>query len=291
MILVVGATGRLGGEITHRLARLGRPLRALVRTDRPDGLGDLPGLEMVLGDLKNKDSLARACDGVDMIISTANSTARGGDDTIDSVDRMGYRNLIDVAERSAVRRFTFISALGADRMSPMPLLRAKGETEEVLRNSTMSWTIVQPNLYMDLLVPMAVGIPALTGKTVTLVGEGRRRHSMVAMNDVASYVIAAIDKGPDKETLRVGGPEPVSWRDVVQAFERELGRSIKVASVPLGHKVPDLPDFVSELLTALETYDSRMETASLAARYSVSPTTLAEFVHAFVTTSSPARLS
>jgi NADH dehydrogenase len=254
-----------------------------VRTTEPDALADVPSLETVLGDLKDKASLIPACEGIEVIISTANSTARGGDDTIDSVDRIGYRNLIEVAEEAGVRRFIYLSSLGADRQSPMPLLRAKSETEQRLRSSAMSWRIVQPNLYMDLLVPMVVGIPALQGQSVTLIGEGRRRHSMVAIRDVAEYVSAAIDKGSERETLLIGGPEPVSLRDVVRAFEAELGRKIEIVSVPFGGKVPQLPDFASEVLTALETYDSPMEIASIATRYSVTPTSLSDFVHAFVT--------
>ncbi len=290
MILVVGATGRLGGEITRRLVGEGKRVRALVRSNQPDGLADLPGLETVLGDLKDKTSLVPACDGIEVIISTANSTARGGDDTIDSVDRIGYRNLIEVAEGAGIRRFIYLSSLGADRQSPMPLLRAKGETEERLRAGAMSWTIVQPNLYMDLLVPMVVGIPALQGRSVMLIGEGRRRHSMVAMDDVAAYVIAAIDKGIERETLLIGGPEPVSWRDVVHAFEIELGKDLEVVFLPFGEKIAELPDFASELLTALETYDSPMETAPIATRYSVTPTSLSDFVHAIVAKGSLADL-
>ena len=68
----------------------------------------------------------------------------------------------------------------------MPLLSAKGETEQRLRDSTMTWTVLQPNAFMDVYVPMVFAAPALAGAPVTIVGEGRRQHSLVALSDVAA---------------------------------------------------------------------------------------------------------
>lgn len=87
---------------------------------------------------------------------------------------------------------------------------------------------------MDLLPVAVVGVPALAGQSVTLVGEGRRLHSLVSMSDVAKYAVAVLDH-PDSagQTLTIGGPHPVSWLDVIAAFERELGCSITLARLPL----------------------------------------------------------
>jgi nucleoside-diphosphate-sugar epimerase len=96
----------------------------------------------------------------------------------------------------------------------------------------MTWTILQPNLYLDRLPMAVVGGPALAGQPVTLVGEGRRRHSMVAV-DVTAYAVAALQQQQAQgQTLVIGGPQPVSWRDVVDAFARELGNDIPVRTVP-----------------------------------------------------------
>ena len=132
------------------------------------------GAEAVRGDLKDANSLRAACAGADAVITTANSVGRAGDDTVESVDRHGNRNLVESADAAGVRRFLFISALGADTQSPMPFLRAKGETEKRIRDSSMDWTILEPNVFMDIWVPAVVGGPAPSGRPVTLVGEGRR---------------------------------------------------------------------------------------------------------------------
>lgn len=282
MILVVGATGQLGGLIARMLLERGRPVRALVR----GGAAGAPlpaGADPVAGDLKDAASLAAACRGVSAVVTTANAVARGGADSLDTVDRQGNRNLVDAAAAAGVRRFVFTSVLGASRESPMPLMQAKAETEDALRASSMDWTVLQPNLFMDTWVPAVVGGPALAGEPVTLVGEGRRRHSFVAARDVAAYAVAALDH-PESigRTVLIGGPQPLSWLDVVAAFEQALGRAVPVRSVPPGTAVAGLPDAVSGVLAAMETYDSPLDMTETSRTFGVPPSPLADFVQAFL---------
>ena len=283
MILVAGATGQLGGLIARSLLQNQKPVRILKRNGSyDDDLADV-GAETAIGDLKDKDSLRAACIGVDVVITTANSTARGGDDTIQTVDRDGNRNLIEAAAAEGVRRFIFMSVLGASPDHPLPLMRAKGETERRLRDTDMAWTVLQPNLFMDKLPIAVVGWPALAGQPVTLIGEGQRQHSLVAMRDVAAFAIAALDrKDAQGQTLPIGGPQAVSFRDVVATFQQELGRQIPVQTMPLGQPLPGIPTMISELLTTLETYDSPLDMTALAAAYRIIPTTLTNFVRSFI---------
>jgi uncharacterized protein YbjT (DUF2867 family) len=282
MILVVGATGQLGGLIARTLLEHGKPVRILVRGG--SSYDDLvaAGAEPVTGDLKDADSLPACCTGVEAIVSTANSAMRGGDDTVESVDRQGNRNLIDAAAAAGVHHFVFTSVFGASPDSPVPFMRAKGEAEQRLHDSGMSWTVLQPDAYMDTWFPTVVGGPALAGQPVTLVGEGRRRHSFVAMRDVAAYALAVLDHEAKGQTLLIGGPEPASWRDVIAAFNKELGREIPVHTVQPGQPVPGLPDVIAQLLAAMETYDSPIDSSNLASTYGVTPTTLTEFVRGFL---------
>ena len=292
MILVVGATGNLGGSIARALLAEGKEVRILVRPE--SSYADLvrDGAEPVTGDLKEPASLHAACAGVDAVVTTANAIGRGGEDTIESVDLHGNQHLIEAAEAEGVRRFVFTSVLGASRESPVPLIRAKAEAEQRLTESTMTWTILQPNLYMDTWLPMAVGGPALSGQPVTLVGEGRRRHSMVAMRDVVAYAVAALDRDEaDNQRLVIGGPEAISWRDAVAAFEHELGRELPVRTVRPGEPVPGMPEQVNGLFQMLETYDSPLDMDAMAVTYGVTPTELTDFVHAFVSTATGSRRS
>lgn len=284
MILVVGASGDLGGLVARTLLAQGRPVRILVR----DRLADddslvAGGAEAVTGDLKDPGTLRAACDGVEAIVTTANSIGRGGADTIESVDRVGNRNLVDAAAGANVGRFVFVSSLGADAQSPSPFLRAKGETEQHLRASAIAWTVLQPNVFMDILIPALVGYPALAGQPVTLVGEGRRRHSFIARSDVAAFAVAALGRqDAERRTLVVAGPDAVSWRDIVATFARELRRDVPIRTVAPGAPVPGFPEMAAQLLASLDSYDSPLDISELAGSYGVTPTTVTQFARDFI---------
>lgn len=279
MILVVGATGLLGGMITGRLLDQGKGVRALVRQPGDAQSLEARGVETVTGDLKDAASLERACQGVEIVITTANSAARGGDDNPQTVEDQGNRNLIDAARAAGVRHFVFISALGSDLNNPAPFLRGKAVAEQYLKESGVTYAILVPNLYMEIWFPNIVGGPVLAGHPVTLVGEGKRKHSMISVEDVASFAVAvAGNERAHNRILVLGGPQPVSWEDVIAVYERQLGRRIEVRFMPMGESLPGYPDFVSGFMNALETYDSVIEMNALAQEFGVAQVPLEESV-------------
>jgi len=283
MILVVGATGVLGGAIARLLLQRAEPVRVLARAGSPFEELVAAGAHPVLGDMKDPESLRTACGGVDTVVTTANSASRGGADTVDTVDRSGNRNLVEAATAAGVRRYMFISAAGADSASPDPFFQAKAETEQRVRDSGMSWTVLAPEPFMDVWIPAVVGSRVLAGQPVTIVGEGRRRHSLVAVRDVAAYAVAALaNPAADRQTLVVGGPEPITWRDVIGEFERSLGRTVPVRTVPPGEPVPGLPPPMTGLLAYLDSYESPIDMTDTAATFGVTGTSLARWVDDFL---------
>ena len=292
MILVVGATGVVGGMIARRLLEKDKEVRVLVRRDSPSsqliqqGLATSAeelikaGAQPVHGDLRDRASLDDAVDGVvETVITTANSAMRGGADNPQSVDLEGNRNLIEAARAAGVEHFIFVSLLGADVNNPSPFVQAKAQSESALRESGMEYTILAPAAFMEVWPAMVVGMPTLQGRSVTLVGEGRRRHSFVSNRDVAAFGVAAIDRPEARnQYLAIGGPEPLSWRDVVATYERVLGRSIPVEFVALGEPVPSLPDPMPALLAGMETYDSVVEMEETSSIFDTPLTRLETFV-------------
>jgi uncharacterized protein YbjT (DUF2867 family) len=291
MILVVGATGVVGGMIARRLLEKDKEVRVLVRRDSSSsqliqqGLATSAeelieaGAQPVHGDLRDRASLDAAVDGVETVITTANSAMRGGADNPQSVDLEGNRNLIEAARAAGVEHFIFVSLLGADVNNPAPFVQAKAQSESALRESGMEYTILAPTAFMEVWPAMVVGMPTLQGRSVTLVGEGRRRHSFVSNRDVAAFGVAAADRPETRnQYLAIGGPEPLSWRDVVATFERVLGRSISVEFVALGEPVPGLSDPMPALLAGMETYDSVVEMEETSSTFDVPLTSLETFV-------------
>jgi NADH dehydrogenase len=261
--------------IARTLLAQGKPVRILVREGSPYQDLAAAGAEPVVGDLKDRPSLDRACAGVDTVLTTANSAGRGGADTPESVEMEGNRNLIDAAKAAGVKHFIFVTALGADVNSPIPFMRGKAMTEQYLLASGMPYTILAPNIFLDVWAGAVIGGPLSQGQPVTLVGEGRRQHSFISAPDVAAFVAAAVDNPAAKNRyLPLGGPEPVSWRDVAASVERVVGRPIAVQSVMPGEPVPGMPEFMSGMLAFQDTYDSPIDMSETARIFGVRQETL-----------------
>ena len=171
MILVVGATGVVGGMIARRLLEEDKEVRVLVRRDSPSsqlvqhGLATSAeelieaGAQPVHGDLRDRASLDAAVEGVETVITTANSAMRGGADNPQSVDLQGNRNLIEAARAAGVEHFIFVSPLGADVNNPAPFVQAKAQSESALRESGMEYTILAPTAFMEVWPAMGWACP------------------------------------------------------------------------------------------------------------------------------------
>ena len=285
MILVVGATGLVGGMIARRLLERGDTVRVLVRPGSNfQPLADA-GAQPVVGDLKDPSSLGPVCAGAETVITTATSGSRGGADNPQTVDEEGNRHLIDAARAAGVRQFIFVSALSADEDSPIALSRAKAHTESYLRGSGMPYTILAPNGILEVNLGLVVGSPLRAGQPVTLIGEGRRRHSLVAASDVAAFAAAAVGHPLAlNRRIVIGGPEAVSWRDVIATYERVLGRPVPVEWKAPGELLPNLPpvpglaELVSGILAALETFDSPVDMTETARTFGEQLTSLEDVV-------------
>jgi len=291
MILVVGATGLLGGLITRQLLEKGHAVRILVRENSPSeqlaqqGMATSArslieaGARPVTGDLKDPASLAAACEGARTVITTANSAVRGGEDNPQTVEMAGNRNLIEAAKTAGVGHFIFVSAQMADATSPAPFLAGKAQTEQHLQASGMPYTIIAPNAFMDVWVFLLVGLPIMSGQPVTLVGSGARKHSFIAMADVAAFTLACVgNETAVNQKLIIGGPEPLSFREATAVYERVLQRPIEIKSVAPGDPLPNLSPGAQAMAAAFDAYDSPVEMNGLAAQYSVNLTPLEEFV-------------
>lgn len=277
MILVAGATGSLGGRIARVVSAQGMPVRALARPTSDAAPLHSAGIPVALGDVKDPTSLARACDGVDVVITTVSASKRN-DDSIENVDMLGNQNLIDAAAAAGVRHFIFVSTIAASENGPLPLFRAKAAAEKHLRASAMTHTILSSNGFMDVWFPMMVELPAFSGQPITLVGESRRRHSFVAEQDVAAFAAAAIgNAAAHNATIVIGGPEAVTLRDVVRAYEEAAGREFPVRSVAPGEPIPGLPEPVWGIAAALETFDSPIPMDDTARRFGVTLTSVRDF--------------
>ncbi len=290
MILVVGATGLLGGAITSMLLAKGHQVRILARENSPSeqmakagmatSLAGLTsaGAQPVYGDLKLRSSLDSACRGIETVVTTANSALRGGADNVDTVDLKGNQDLIAAAKAAGVKHFIFTSMLGASIDHPAPFFSAKARAEMALKESGMDFTILAPNVFMDIWVGAVVMAPLQQRNLVTLLSPASHRHSFVALKDVAAYAVASVDSTAARNAyLPIGGPDALSWRDVTKRLGGVLGRDVPVQLVDKPELVPGIPPAMTAMLAGFETYESPMNMGALSATYGIVPTSIESF--------------
>ncbi len=235
MILVCGATGMLRSRIVTLLQREGLPVRALVRPSTDAAALEATGVEIAHGDLRARDSLRAAVQGISSIVSTANSVARvmGGERglTIGDVDDQGYASLIEEADAAGVRRFVFLSFADEILDSGTPFARAKRATEQRLRDSPMRETIVRPEMFQEVWLTELVQFDWKAGK-LTIFGKGNASHRYVSVDDVAAAVVHLVKTDDPPRVFACAGPEAMSRIEAAEAFERATGSPMKRNHVP-----------------------------------------------------------
>jgi uncharacterized protein YbjT (DUF2867 family) len=236
MILLVGATGLVGGEICGQLAARGQQVRALVRASadpaKVDRLRAL-GAEVVVGDLRDADSLRAACRGASAVITTASALPFNyvpEVNTPQTTDQDGYLSLIAAAREAGVRQFVYTSFPPIAKA--FPLQDAKRAVEEGLRSSGLPYTILQPSYFSEVWLSPGMGFDYVNRKA-TIYGEGQNAISWISYADVAQFAVACLDNPAARNaTLELGGPEALSPLEVVRIFEEVGGRSFEVTHVP-----------------------------------------------------------
>jgi NADH dehydrogenase len=234
-IFIAGGTGFVGKSIRAALA--GRPLRLLVR-DRircaPLASADV---ELVEGDVTRADTLRDAVTGCEAVISLAAIIEESGGATFDAVIRQGNVNLIEAAKRAGVMRFLLMSALGARHDPAFPYFEAKWQAEEAVKASGIPWTVFRPSVtfgpgdgFINTLADLVRKAPV-----IPVVGSGQTKFQPVFVEEVAAGFVRALDDPATVgKTLELGGPDVLTYEQLLDLIAAKLGKRRRKVHVPVG---------------------------------------------------------
>jgi NADH dehydrogenase len=233
-VFITGGTGFVGSALCEALRD--RTLRLLVRNADRHRDRESQRVEIVEGDVTDAGSLRDAMSGCSTAIHLVAIIEETGHRTFDQVIRQGTEHVVNEARAAGVRRFIHMSALGAANRPEFPYHQAKWRAEEAVRSSGLDWTIVRPSIIFG---PGDGFISALAGVVrsfplTPIAGNGASRFQPVAVEDVAGAFVRALDDPSTiGQTYELGGPDIVTYEELLKMVAHALGKSRPVVHVPV----------------------------------------------------------
>jgi uncharacterized protein YbjT (DUF2867 family) len=260
-VLVVGATGHLGGRVVDALLARGKQVHALVRPASDAARLEAKGVVIARGDMMDQESLVRAMDDADAVLTTAAGYTRHSKGDSPDIDVVGNRNLADAAARAGVRRFVLTSILTCDKTPGVPHFWHKKLAEDRLQEQGVPFVALRPGAFLDQPTQMG-GDPFAKGRLVWF-GSPTVPLTLVLTEDLAGYLAAAVDADlSDGERIDIGWDRPVTMAEVADIAGRLLGTEVPVRTIParllrgIGRTVaPVLPmvDDLSRMIAWMQT--------------------------------------
>lgn len=250
--LITGGAGFLGINLVRYLHSRGHNVASLdiVQFDYKD-MNDK--IEIITGDIRDKQAVEKAVQGRDIIVHTAAALPLYKAEDIYSTDIDGTRNMIEAAKKAGIKRFIHISStavygipdhhplLEDDKLDGVgPYGKAKILAEEEclkMRKEGMCVPILRPKSFIG---PERLGVFdllydwALDGRGFPMIGNGKNRYQLLDVEDLceAIYLCATLDEKTVNDTFNIGAKEFTTMREDYQAVLDKAGHGKKIKSLP-----------------------------------------------------------
>ena len=241
LITIIGGSGFVGRHIVRALARRGYRIRVACR--RPDlaghlqPLGNTGQIMMVQANVRYPASLAAACEGAYAVINLTGVLYSAGAQSFDAVHVFGAEASAKAAKAAKARLFIQMSAIGADETSAADYARSKAEGEKRARAAFPGAIVLRPSIvfgpedsFFNRFASMARVSPFLP-----LIGGGETRFQPVFAGDLGEAVARLVDRGEaDSTTYELGGPETLSFKQLMEFTLDTIGRKRALVTLPWG---------------------------------------------------------
>jgi uncharacterized protein YbjT (DUF2867 family) len=230
-VLVTGATGFVGSRLVPALLDAGHDVTVLVRdASRYDAP---PEVRVVEGDLLERGSLDPALD-VDAAYYLVHSMRSGAD--FEERDRQAARNFADAASEHGVERVIYLGGLGEDRDRLSEHLRSRREVEHILGEGDYALTTLRAAILIgagsasfDMIKQLASRLPVMvTPRWV------ETKCQPIYVGDAIAYLVGVLDVPETAgETYEIGGPDVLTYREILMRVGRQRGRAPTIVPVPI----------------------------------------------------------
>ncbi len=283
MILVTGATGHFGKAVIDFLIAKGIPsgnIAALVRDEAKAADLKSKGVVVKIGDYLQYDTLVNAFKGVDKLLLVSSS---------DIEDRsLQQANAVNAAKEAGVKYilYTSFERKNDTESSPIAFIaKAHLETDALIRNSGIPYTIFRNNLYMDF-IPVFIGDKVLETGIYWPAGETKAAFATRAdMAEAAAVVLTG--EGHEGKEYGISNTENVSFNSVAEVLSQIAGKPISYTSPSADEYKSALTqagvpaayvDMFASFAEAIKQGEFETNTSDLEKLLGRKPTTLAEYL-------------
>lgn len=227
MIVVTGATGKVGRQVVAALKGRGASFRVTSRD--PKKAADVLGADVpaVVADYARPETLGPALRGADHLFLLCGPNEFKADLEI---------RLADAAKVAGAQHIVKLSVYGADERSSATVMRDHRRVEKHIEGLGLDWTHLRPNLFMQHFLNHAASIKAEGVFHAPLDGA---RVSVIDTRDIGAVAAAALtEPGHAGRAYELTGPEAPTYAEIAALFSRRLGRPIRYEPISAeeGHR-------------------------------------------------------
>ena len=220
MILITGASGRVGREVVREMLKTGQAFCAMYRS-KEEAAKAPSGVKTVIADFRDTASLLKALQGVERVFLVCSPVQ-------ELVELEG--NVIDACKKAGVKRIVLNSALGAgDYDKSFPSWHRK--VEDKLKASGIEFVILRPNGFMQNTITYLSPSIRARGAFYDAMGDAKTSH--IDVRDVAAVAATALTSdGHEGKIYELNGPEAISQDDLAERISAKSGREVKHVNIP-----------------------------------------------------------
>jgi uncharacterized protein YbjT (DUF2867 family) len=209
----------------------------------------------VAADITNEADVRRVLEGVDVVYYLVHSLGSGD---FTAVDRRAAENVAREAARAGVEQIVFLGGLGDDAEDLSPHLRSRAETAQVLAAGDVPVTTLRAAVVVgrgsagfETIVALVDRLPVMVApKWVSMPTQP------IALDDVVGYLVGvAGHTGTVGQSFDIGGPDVLTYRQMIERVGRVRGRRPRIVEVPL--LSPRLSSYWLHLVTPVRASVSR----------------------------------
>lgn len=231
-VLVAGATGYLGKHVIQALHAAGYPVRALARD--ADRLGEVRELctEVVVAEATRPETLDDLVGDATVFFSSLGKHDFKRKPTAWDIDYRANMNLLERVRTSGVAHIVFVSAIGGERLRHRGIATAQARESVVdaIVAGEAAWTILRPSGFFN---DMADFFNMAASGTAWVLGDGSARMAPIHGADLAAFAVEKIgDPSARMKSFDVGGPDSLTYLEIVELAFAALGRPVKTRRLP-----------------------------------------------------------